>query len=99
MGRDENIFKDASQFIPERFAAERTMETLNAFAQIPFSAGPRNCVGQKFAMLEMKSCITSILHNFEISMDADSIGEPLTKAELVLMPDKDLLFHVKRRQA
>lgn len=97
LGRDENNFKNAGEFIPERFDVEQTMETLNAFAQIPFSAGPRNCVGQKFAMLEMKNCIISILRKFEIAMDADSSGVPKLRAELVMMPDSDLYFNVKRR--
>lgn len=97
MGRSEKLYKDASQFKPERFDVERTMEQLNAFAQIPFSAGPRNCVGQKFAMLEMKSCITSILRNFEISMDANSMDAPPLRGDLVMIPDCDMNFKLKRR--
>ncbi|KAJ3632244.1 hypothetical protein MTP99_009261 [Tenebrio molitor] len=33
---------------------------------IPFSAGPRNCIGQKFAVLELKSTLSKIIRNFEL---------------------------------
>jgi cytochrome P450 family 4 len=66
MGRDPEIFPDPLEFIPERFDVETTAENLNPYAYVPFSAGPRNCIGQKFAMNEMKSIICKIVKNFEL---------------------------------
>lgn len=45
MGRDENIFPDPMTFNPDRFDVETTTEKFNPFAFVPFSAGPRNCIG------------------------------------------------------
>ena len=39
MGRDAEIFPDPLEFVPERFAVETTVEKLNPFAYVPFSAG------------------------------------------------------------
>lgn len=39
MGRDETIFKDPLKFDPHRFEVETTMDKMNSFAYIPFSAG------------------------------------------------------------
>lgn len=63
--RDPDYFSNPNDFIPERFAGE-SEEKINPFSFIPFSAGPRNCIGQKFAMLEMKSTISKMLRHFEL---------------------------------
>lgn len=62
-----------------------------------FSAGPRNCIGQKFAVLEMKSMVSKVLRNFEISVDPD-YKEPILIAELILRPDNGLVLNFKPRK-
>ncbi|XP_070074617.1 probable cytochrome P450 4d14 isoform X2 [Drosophila takahashii] len=63
--RDPEYFPEPEKFLPERFSMERKGE-INPFAYTPFSAGARNCIGQKFAMLEMKSTISKMLRHFEL---------------------------------
>ncbi|XP_075157453.1 cytochrome P450 4d2-like [Haematobia irritans] len=63
--RDPDYFKDPNDFKPERFYDENP-EDIFSFAYTPFSAGPRNCIGQKYAMLEMKSVISKVLRHYEL---------------------------------
>lgn len=64
MFRDPELFADAEEFIPERFEMENNKQ--NSFNFTPFSAGKRNCIGQKYGMLEMKSTISKVLRHFEL---------------------------------
>lgn len=68
MFRDPYVFERPLDFWPERFEQQNArLEASGAYAYCPFSAGTRNCIGQKFAMLEMKSTLAKLLSNFELS--------------------------------
>lgn len=97
MNHSPKNFPDPEAFIPERFINERSYETHNPFSYVPFSAGPRNCIGQRFAMYEMKSIVSKILRNFEVQITKESEGYPVLSAELVLRPETRISFYFKPR--
>lgn len=59
--RDERYYKDSDQFIPERFLKDsegKDIKGKHPFVYLPFSFGPRMCVGKRFADLEMEVFIS-----------------------------------------
>ncbi|XP_052863438.1 uncharacterized protein LOC128270072 [Anopheles cruzii] len=87
--RDPSIFPDPERFDPERFAPDRLLEQTSPYAYVPFSAGPRNCIGQKFAMLELKSTLSKVIRNFKLTTAGP---EPKLTMQLTLKPKDGLLF-------
>ena len=66
---DDTVWENPKRFIPERFDS---LSQRPLFSFVPFSAGPRNCIGQRFAMMEMKVALYYILLNFKIeAVDKD----------------------------
>lgn len=89
--RDKKYYPDAEVFNPDRFLSP----DLHPFQFVAFSAGPRNCIGQKFAMLELKSSLSKILRSFEI-LPVQGF-EPILLAELVMKSGNGIQVRLKKR--
>nr|ATW72294.1 cytochrome p450 CYP3044A7 [Brachionus calyciflorus] len=60
---DPEIYPEPDSFRPERFDEKEKIHRENV-AFLPFGAGPRNCVGMRFALLEIKILLTSVLSKY-----------------------------------
>ncbi|CAK9797044.1 Cytochrome P450 4g15 [Anthophora plagiata] len=66
--RQPHIYPNPDVFNPDNFLPENTASR-HYYAYVPFSAGPRSCVGRKYAMLKLKIVLSTILRNFRVKSD------------------------------
>lgn len=64
--RRADIFANPLTFDPERFASS-VRSQIPKFAYLPFSGGPRICIGQAFAMTQMRINLATILQRYRLS--------------------------------
>lgn len=96
---------DAEEFKPERWMdpasfSEEVQQSIKfvtpdmAWAYVPFLMGPRNCIGSKFAIIEVKVLLYYLLINLEY---APAPGFKFTKvARVIMKPSPGMRLSVKR---
>ncbi|XP_070556758.1 cytochrome P450 3A8-like isoform X2 [Ptychodera flava] len=94
---DPKIYPEPEKFIPERFTKEEK-EKRHPYAWLPFGAGPRNCIGMRFVLLEAKIGLVRIFQRFTFEPCAETeIPQKLGKAG-ILTPPNGVKLNVKARK-
>jgi len=95
--KDEKYFDNPKKFDPENFNAEKKAER-HQFASGGFGHGPRNCIAQRFATLEVKIAIARILYRYKILPCEKTVDEliPDPKSRR-LQPKGEAYFTVNKR--
>uniref|UniRef100_A0A6Q2XIK4 unspecific monooxygenase n=1 Tax=Esox lucius TaxID=8010 RepID=A0A6Q2XIK4_ESOLU len=93
--RDPEIWSDPEEFKPERFSKENK-ESIDPYSYMPFGAGPRNCIGMRFALIMIKLAMVEILQSYTftaceetqipLEMDIQGLLMPKQPIKLKLEP-------------
>ncbi|MBK9048701.1 MAG: cytochrome P450 [Bacteroidetes bacterium] len=91
--RDKRFWENPETFIPERFETSETIKKVKNM-YLPFGAGPRICIGNNFAIMEMQIVLAMILTKFTpvLNPSAQVVPEPLITLrpkglEIAMKPD------------
>ncbi|CAL1298224.1 unnamed protein product [Larinioides sclopetarius] len=93
--RDEKVFNNPEKFNPDRFSPENLIK-YNSNSYIPFAAGPRNCIGQVFALIEEKIILSTLLRNYSFESLEPRDRLPPT-VDIVLKPSKPIEVKIRAR--
>lgn len=90
-----DVFENPTQFDPQRFAPPRE-EDKRDYAYIPFGGGRHKCMGNAFALLQVKAILAVLLRRYEFELVGDEIGSDFHG--LVIGPQEPCRLRYKRRE-
>ncbi|XP_013364937.1 PREDICTED: cytochrome P450 3A17-like [Chinchilla lanigera] len=94
--RDAKYWPKPDEFQPERFS-KKNKENIDPYIYMPFGNGPRNCIGMRFALMNMKLALIRVLQNFSFHTCKET-QIPLTLGtEAILQPEKPIILKVVTR--
>ena len=87
--RHPDFWENPDEFRPERFAREEVQKR-HSYAYIPFSGGPRVCIGNSFALAEMQLVLATVAQKYRLVLPPGSASiEPV--ALITLHPSHALM--------
>ncbi|NWH84308.1 CP3AL protein, partial [Aegithalos caudatus] len=94
--RDPDYWPNPDEFRPERFSKENK-ESIDPYTYLPFGAGPRNCIGMRFALLTLKVAIASLLQRFTFQTCKDTQIPIKLSSVGLLTPEKPIILKLVPR--
>lgn len=93
---DPEIYSNPNVFDPERFSPEQSKER-DSIAFLAFGDGPRNCIGLRFAMMQVRVGLISLLSKYKFSVSKKSIIPiELQQQTFVIQPKHGLWMTVEK---
>jgi cytochrome P450 len=95
--RDERWFSQPLAFSPERWAGGELLRRLPRFAYFPFGGGPRQCIGNTFALSEAVLILAAVGQRYRLRLVE---GQQVHAAPTItLRPNAPIRMRLERRTA
>jgi len=76
MYNDDGTIEESPYLDPRPFSSPAQKPPRHSHAYMPFSAGPRMCIGSVFAAIEFKVLMATVLHRYDLKLWRDPRGDP-----------------------
>lgn len=93
--RHRRLWEDPERFDPERFAAE-PVAARSRYSYLPFSAGPRVCIGASLAIVEILIAVAVLVRRFRFRLIPGQRVEPIAWTNL--RPGRGIRMTIEPRQ-
>lgn len=80
---DSSIYPDPEKFDPERFSP-LAKQSRNPYSFLPFGHGPHNCIGMRFAKMQIRLVLARMLRKYRLQVAPDTKIPPDIKAKATL---------------
>ncbi|XP_016073201.1 PREDICTED: cytochrome P450 3A12-like [Miniopterus natalensis] len=94
--RDPKYWSEPEEFRPERFSKENK-DNINPYTYMPFGSGPRNCIGMRFAIMNMKVAIVRVLQNFSFKPCKETQIPLKLASQGLTQPEKPIVLMAELR--
>eukprot|EP00795_Rhopilema_esculentum_P016292 gene16292-7678_t len=95
--RDEKYWPEPNAFQPERFLPENK-ESITQFTYLPFGDGPRNCIGMRFAQMEIKTILVRMLQKYRMVRGPETPVPLKMQPRVVLSPGEPVWIRFEKRE-
>ncbi|XP_047635559.1 cytochrome P450 3A29-like [Phacochoerus africanus] len=94
--RAPELWPEPEEFRPERFS-KKNKDTMNPYTYLPFGTGPRNCIGMRFALMNMKLALVRVLQNFSFKPCKETQIPLKISSQGLIQPEKPIVLMVVPR--
>lgn len=92
---DPKNYPKPENYDPERFSPQEVAKR-HPFAFLPFGEGPRNCIGERFGMMQVKVGMVYLIANYRFTLNSKTQPITFTKEAFVLTPETSLYFDIEQ---
>jgi cytochrome P450 family 6 len=93
LGRDEKYFPEPLKYDPDRFSPEN-IHNVPSCAHTPFGTGPRVCIGERLALIQVKTALVKLLQDFRVeTTDKTPMTIEFTKKAMLIQSNKGLFVN------
>ena len=98
MRRDPDLWPEPEESRPER-SSKKNKESINPYTYLLFGIGPQNCIGMRFAIMNMKLGVVRILQNFSFKPCKETQIPLKLSTQGLMKPEKPIVLEVMLRDA